>query len=169
MPGALSKPTPIVERKLTLDGREQQFTCDGLLIDHRLIVVRLDHPDPRTAGGHQIPAGSHTLGFFWASRPYNCYRIAGPDHRLIAYRFDIVDRVRLSRGHVQYRDLLLDIWVTPEGRLTIEDADEVIAAERAGLVTLDMSRYIARARHLLERDHVRVRAEIERIAAGLLR
>ena len=161
------RPGPVLETKQTLDGRAQTFACDGLLLSPRLAVVRFDHPGERRAGGFFFPAGSYTLGFFWRSRSYNCYRIAGPDAVVIAYRFDVVERVRIGPGSVSYRDLLLDIWVSPGGGLLVEDEDEVAAAWDDGLLTPAQVARIERTRALLTRAHERIIAEVERVSAEL--
>jgi hypothetical protein len=158
----------IVETKRTLDGRVQSFVCAGLLMSPRLAIVRFDHGGERRAGGFHFPAGSYTLGFFWRGRAYNCYGIAGPDGAVIAHRFDVVDRVRISSDRVTYRDLLLDLWVSPSGDVQIEDEDEVHQAERDGLLTPAMLARIDRTRALLVRDHRRIVAEVERIAGSLV-
>jgi len=157
----------IVETKLTLDGRVQRFACAGRLLSPRLAVVRFDHTGERRAGGLFFPAGSHTLGYFWRARPYNCYRIAGPDGAVIVYRFDVVDRVRIAPGRVGYRDLLLDVWVSPTGDVRVEDEDEVEEARLRGLLTDAMLARIGRTRALLLRDHRRIVAEVEAIALQL--
>ena len=160
-------PGPILETKLTLDGRAQTFACAGLLLSPRLALIRFDHPAERRTGGFFFPAGSFTLGFFWRARSYNCYRITGPDGAVIVYRFDVVDRVRVGAGRVSYRDLLLDILVSPNGRLVVEDEDEVTAASVAGLLTPAQQQTIDDTRALLERAHPRIIAEVERIVATL--
>lgn len=160
----MSRPTPplVVETKYTLDGRAQTFTCTGVLLTPRLVIVRFDHPSARRTRGFFFPAGSFTLGFFWRRRAYNCYRIAGPDGGVIAYRFDVVERVRIAAGHVGYHDLLLDVWVSPEGQIAVEDDDEVAAAAAAGLLSTRQLATIERTRDLLLRDHRRIIAECER-------
>ncbi|MGH2587021.1 MAG: DUF402 domain-containing protein [Dehalococcoidia bacterium] len=157
----------VVESKETLDGRVESFACAALLLSPRLAVVRFDHPGERRTGGFFFPAGSYTVGYFWRSRSYNCYRIAGPDTRVIAYRFDVVDRVRIRAGHVHYRDLLLDIWVSPSGDVTVEDEDELQEAVARGLLTPAEQNLIHRTRRLLLRDHARVLHEVEQIAHRL--
>jgi hypothetical protein len=157
----------VLETKLTLDGRTQTFTCAGLLVSPRQAVVRFDHTGERRAGGFFFPAGSHTLGFFWRSRPYNCYRIAGPDGAVIAHRFDVVDRVSIAPGSVRYRDLLLDVWVGPSGGARVEDEEEVDEARRQGLLTAAMIRRIERTRSFLLGAHPRIVAEVEQIAEML--
>ena len=86
----------ITEVKRHLDGRTDRFDCRLLLRRPQLAVVRFDHEQQRRAGGYRIPAGSQTHGFFWPRRSYVLYRIVGPDGRLIAHRFDVVEDVRLG-------------------------------------------------------------------------
>jgi hypothetical protein len=159
------EPGIVTETKLTLDGRVQSFECAGLLMTSRLAVIRFDHPAERRAGDFLFPAGSYTLGIFWRGRHYNCYRIAGPDGAVIVYRFDVVDRVRITPGHVRYRDLLLDVWVTPFGEARVEDEEEVEEARAAGLLPSGAERTIERTRDLLLRRHPRIIAEVERAVA----
>ncbi|MGD9892451.1 MAG: DUF402 domain-containing protein [Dehalococcoidia bacterium] len=155
---------PILETKESLDGRSETFACTALSISRSLAIVRFDHPAERRVAGFFIPAGSYTVGFFWARRTYNCYRFTGPDQVAIAYRFDVVDRVRIRPEHVSYRDLLLDLWVSPAGAITVEDEDDVTAAAAAGLLDQHQLAMIERTRSLVMRSHARIIAECESLA-----
>lgn len=163
----MNPPATVLEIKHTLDGRTQTFACTAVFHTPRLIVVRFAHPGERRAGGFHFPAGSHTLGFFWRARSYNLYRITGPDENVIAYRFDVMERVRITPRIVGYHDLLLDLWVNPAGVVAVEDEDEVRAAQAAGLLTPRQHATIERTRSLLERGHARIIAECEQLIAGL--
>jgi predicted RNA-binding protein associated with RNAse of E/G family len=157
----------VLETKFTIDGRAQTFTCAGLLLTPRLAMVRFDHTGERHTGGYLIPAGSHTIGFFWQARGYNCYRFTGPDGRVIAYRFDAVEHVGIRPGRIWYHDLLLDVLVGPDGAVRIEDEDEVEEARLNGLLSARQQRRIERTKALLLRDHPRIIAECEREIAAL--
>lgn len=163
----MTAPRTVVETKHTLDGRAQRFSCLGLLMTPALAVIRFDHPAERRAGGFHIPSGSRTLGYFWRGRAYNCYRMTGPVGVVIAYRFDVVERVRISETAVSYRDLLLDVWLSPAGELTVEDEDEVADAAARGLLSPDQLERIARTRRLLEQQYRRIVAEVEVVASRL--
>ena len=157
----------IRETKRTLDGRRQTFDCGLVAVTPRLALVRFEHAAPRSAGGFFFPAGSCTYGLFWAGRHYNLYRFTGPDAAVIAYRFDVVDRVRIGPGRVSYHDLLLDVWISPNGAILVEDEDEVAAALADGLLTPAQVATIARTRALITGKHARIVAEVERVSAGL--
>ena len=151
----------ILETKESLDGRSETFECLALRVSRSVAIVRFDHPAERRVAGFFFPAGSYTVGFFWAHRTYNCYRFTGPDHAAIAYRFDVVDRVRIRPGHVSYRDLLLDLWISPAGVVTVEDDDDVAAASASGLLDQRQQATIERTRALVMRRHARIISECE--------
>lgn len=161
------QPGRILETKRTLDGRIQTFECAALHLTRSLAIVRFDHPAERRAGRFHFPAGSHTLGYFWTRRNYNCYRIVGPSGVVIAYRFDVVDQVRIRPGHVEYRDLLLDLWLSPDGEITIEDEDEVRMATAAGLLGERELATIDRTRAVVLREHRRIVVECEALVARI--
>jgi predicted RNA-binding protein associated with RNAse of E/G family len=151
----------ILETKESLDGRREMFECLALRLSRSLAIVRFDHPAERRVAGFFFPVGSYTIGFFWARRSYNCYRFTGPDGAAIAYRFDVVDRVRIRPGHVGYRDLLLDLWVSPAGVVTVEDDDDVATAAASGLLDPRQQTTIERTRALVMQKHARIIAECE--------
>lgn len=154
----------VTEVKRHLDGRVQSFECSLVRAERGLLVVRFEHPAEGGAGGFSFPPGSVTFGFFWRRRHYSLYRIVRPDGSLIAHRFDVIDEVRLEPAQVEYLDLLLDVWVSPEGRVAVEDEGEVALFARRGLLRPGQVRLIERTRRLLERRHAAVIAE----AVGLL-
>src|SRR3989338_1643953 len=90
----------ITEVKLHLDGSAHRFECALVLRRPQLAIVRFDHWRGRSYGGFHLPRGSHTYGFFWPRRHYSLYRILGPDGRLIADRFDVLEDVRLGEREV---------------------------------------------------------------------
>jgi len=156
--------TRFIEVKRHLDGRAERFDCALLLRQPHLIVVRFDHNCGRRLSGIRIPAGSRSYGFVWRRRPYVLYRIEGPDRGLLAHRFDVVEHVRFGEGEVSYMDLILDIWVMPDGWTSIEDEDEVAATTRAGLLSLDQRRRIGATKSLLLRRWRRIVREAETLA-----
>jgi predicted RNA-binding protein associated with RNAse of E/G family len=154
----------ITENKRHVDGRQELFQCEGLVVGARQAVIRFRHQQARTVSGFHLPAGSITYGFFWRGRHYILYRFVGPEGRLIAHRFDVVDEVRISRRRVEYLDLALDMWVGPDGRARLEDEEEVAEYAARGLLSAERLALIERTRrHLLTRR----RRIIERAAALL--
>ena len=157
----------ITEVKRHLDGSAHRFECELLALRPHLAIVLFRHWRGRSAGGFRFPRGSRTQGFFWRRRPYSLYRMSGPDGRLIAHRFDILEDVRLSEAEVSYLDLLLDIWVAPDGTVQVEDDDEVADHIRRGLLSKAQQQRIERTRALLLRRHRAIAWEAARLLGEL--
>jgi len=122
-------------------------------------VLLFPHPGERRAGGSFFPAGSRTYGFFWTRRHYLLYVLHGPDGRLIAHRFYVVDEVRLRPGRVEYLDLALDVWADPSGHAWTEDEDEVVELASQGVLSPQRLALIERTKRLLLARHRRIAAE----------
>jgi len=153
----------VIETKRHLDGSADVFECELVLRRRHLVVVRFDHWRGRSAGGFSIPRGSHTHGFFWSRRAYSLYRMTEPDGRPIADRFDVVEDVRLSASEVSYLDLLVDLWVAPDGAVLVEDEDEVADHLRRGLLSNAQRERIERTTALLLASHRRIVREAARM------
>ena len=159
----------VTEVKRHLDGRVERFDCRLIARWPHLAVLRFDHRAELRAGGFLFPAGSRSYGFFWRRRPYQLYRMVGPDGRLIAHRFDVVEGVRLDEDEVSYTDLLLDLWVDPQGGPRAEDEDEVAEYARRGLLSPAQRAHIERTRGLLLRRHAVIAREAARLLASIER
>lgn len=150
-----------IETKRTLDGRLQHFSTRLLLRTPGFVAVRYDFTGttPVTVSGFVIPPGCYSLGFFWRARTYDLYHIARADGSPVADRFDVIERVRIRRDGVEFTDLLLDLWVGPDGTARFEDEEEVAEARARGLI--DDTRYaiIERTARHLRRHHARIIAE----------
>ena len=142
----------IIEVKRHLDGREEVFECERILVTPNEAVVRFDIP----VDVGRVPAGTLTLGFFWRWRTYNLYRFVSPESDVLGYRFDVVSDVRIAPDRVMYLDLLLDVLVDQDGTITVEDEEDVTEAVSAGLLTDQQLRTIGRTRDQLERSHDRI-------------
>lgn len=156
----------ILEVKRHLDGRHEVFTCQALAMTTERAIVRFVNPqpvgtDPSPGSGLALPAGTATTAFFWRRRHYNLYRFLAPDGRLLGHRFDVVDDVRLGRGRIEYLDLLLDVRMDADGRLWVEDEDEVAEYAARGLLTPQQVALIQRTGHYITLNY-------ERIIAGAL-
>ncbi|MEX0785187.1 MAG: DUF402 domain-containing protein [Dehalococcoidia bacterium] len=159
----------IVEVKRHPDGGEDRFACELVVRLPRVAVVRFVHWRGRSHGGFSIPRGSVTHGFFWPRRRYSLYRMAAPDGVPIADRYDIVEDARVSEREVSYLDLLLDIWIAPDGRVIVEDEDEVRDFAQRGLLSREQLATIDRARDLVLRRHRAIAREADELLAAARR
>jgi len=135
--GADSGAFPFRERKRKPDGTVHEYETPLVHRDGRVTIVRFE----MTRGGGPprlpvaVPAGSVSYGYFWGRRPYSMYRWISPEGGVIAHRFDAVADVRIGETGVDYRDLILDWWVLPDGTLLEEDRDELEEAIAAGTIS----------------------------------
>jgi uncharacterized protein DUF402 len=137
------------EVKRALSGEERVFECQTIAVTPRLAIVRFVFKRSLEIGGRSYPPGGWTEGFFWRNRNYNLYHIVSRDREPIADRFDVIDHVRIRPDGVRYDDLLLDIWLYPDGRSLVEDEDEVQDALSKGLLTEPRLAVIRRTERLL--------------------
>jgi len=72
-----------------------------------------------------LPKGSRSLGYFWEARPYNAYHWVDDKSRTLALYFNICDNTRITAQQVEWRDLAVDILITPDLRCRILDEDEL--------------------------------------------
>jgi len=137
------------EVKRAISGEDRVFDCTPISVTPQLAIVRFDFTRPLTLAGRTYEAGGWTEGFFWRARCYNLYHIRSRLGAVIADRFDVIDRVRIHPGGVRYDDLLLDVWLHPDGRVVVEDEDELEEAIALGRVSPSRQALVARTRRLL--------------------
>jgi predicted RNA-binding protein associated with RNAse of E/G family len=76
--------------------------------------------------GHLIlPAGTLSVGYFWADRPYNAYHWVTPAGNSLGLYLNISDSTVIKDHQVIWRDLVVDILITPDGRYRVLDEDEL--------------------------------------------
>jgi hypothetical protein len=128
---------PVIERKVKPGGVVREYACTLAHRGRSLMVVRFGLP----AGGamfkpqFDVPPGSSSLGFFWMRRPFNLYRMRGPDGAVLGHRMDALTDVQFGADAVTYRDLALDWWVLADGTLIEEDRDEMDGLVATGVLS----------------------------------
>ena len=164
--GGAEQPMTITEVKHHLDGREERYECELLLKTDEAALVRFAfrQDEPHQDGPFRLPAGEIvTLAAFWEDRPYLIYRLLDADRTLIGHRFDVCEDVRI-RDEIHYTDLVLDIWVPPDGTVYVLDADEVAEATSSGRIDANQAATVARSRRYLEAHSQDVIRELDRLA-----
>jgi len=138
---ALGTPLPgrmcVVKRKL--DGAETRFDIELWAHTDKVVVGRwVAVPSQPTYG---LSHGTYSWGVYplqaaAAGVSWGAYRLHTSDHALLGYRFDVLHNVRVTSipgggCEVVFDDLLLDFRVSPDGVVTVEDEDELIAAAQS--------------------------------------
>ena len=156
----------IIERKVKPDGSVREFACRVLHREPGMVVVRYVVNDGSSfTTPLQLEPGTASDGYFWEGRPYNVYRMRGPDGAIVCHRFDAVADVTIEDGSVSYRDLILDWWLLPDAGLVEEDRDELDAAAAAGQLTPGDLAAAAAATEAVRSGHTAIVAEVAAIEA----
>ena len=86
------------------------------------------------------------------SRPYNAYHWVDDKRRTLALYFNICDRTRISTSQIAWRDLTVDVLVTPDLRCRVLDEDELpddLDPELLGQINATRDYLCAEAEHHL--------------------
>jgi hypothetical protein len=124
-------------RKLDAQG-EVVTTYDGELAEHLPNGVRLEARWTRPAlslGYTTFETGDRFTEEFYTDRWYNIFTIRAADGTLKGWYCNITEPAILTTGSVTCRDLLLDLWVWPDGQMRVLDQDEFDADTNLDVAT----------------------------------
>jgi protein associated with RNAse G/E len=120
-----NKQGTILEIKNTLSGVRKEFQCIPLMVTTGEAVILYPMGHKTTILDIDIPAGSLSLGYFWENRLYNAYHWVTLAGATIGLYFNISDHTSITPKRVEWRDLIVDILITPDGRCRVIDEDEL--------------------------------------------
>ncbi|MCP4766815.1 MAG: DUF402 domain-containing protein [Gammaproteobacteria bacterium] len=118
-------PTRITEVKTTLAGERKLFDCELLTLTAGEAVVIYRMPRDIMLEDLLLPRGGRSLGYFWEDRAYNVYHWVDDNLQTLALYFNICDNTRISPTRIAWRDLTVDILITPDRRCRVLDEDEL--------------------------------------------
>jgi len=117
--------TRVSEVKTTLDGRRQQFDCERIRYSAGETVLLYRMPTDLQLEDLLLCKGTLSLGYFWEDRAYNAYHWVDDNQQTLALYFNICDNTHISAEQVAWRDLTVDILITPDQRCRVLDEDEL--------------------------------------------
>lgn len=115
----------IREIKETLDGSLHIFRCQPVDIKTDRAVVCYRHEKEQQVADVQLPADTVSLGYFWTNRNYNVYHWLTPQVSTVGFYINISDNTRITSSKICWRDLVVDVLLTPDGRCRVLDEDEL--------------------------------------------
>ncbi|HLJ80819.1 MAG TPA: DUF402 domain-containing protein, partial [Ktedonobacterales bacterium] len=151
----MSSTSRYIVRKLNTRGAVV-FSYDAELAERLSDGVRLDAlwtQPPLLLGYTTFETGDHFTEWYYTDRWYNIFAIHAVDGTLKGWYCNIAEPATITTDSVTWRDLLLDLWVSPEGQTQVLDEEE-FAADTA----LDAATRAAAERalaELIERVQVR--------------
>lgn len=152
--------TPCLEKKLTLSGDVQTYSCELVSLRDGVGILRYVIDREYDVAGYRLAPGDVTLAVYWEGRPYTLYVWFRKGRRDRAWYFNIADSVALAPREFTWRDLAVDILVDGSGGVQVLDEHELPPD-----LEPDLAGYIAAAR-----DHVLAHCgDILKEAEGLLK
>ena len=145
---------PIIEEIKEHKNKEtQRFLCNVLHREANYLVVSFHSEKEGNIRDIVIPSGSTTIAHYWTDRGYVVWRMYGPEGLLIGTLFHIVKDVIIASTHVQYLDLIVDIWIAPDGKLRVLDEDELEVCKKAGLMSIEEEQWVGKQKALILQAH----------------
>jgi predicted RNA-binding protein associated with RNAse of E/G family len=109
-----------------LSGQEKRFECMTLAHEGSHLLVLFVAAANMHVHGVDLPAGTVTFGHFWTGRPYNVYHwLDAATGSTIGAYVNLSDNTSISDERLEWRDLIVDLLLMPDGRATVLDEDEL--------------------------------------------
>jgi hypothetical protein len=160
----LSSPaTSITEIKTTLLGERKTFACELLQATASDAVVVYRMPADHQLEDILLRKGTLSLGYFWQDRPYNAYHWIDAQQQTIALYFNVSDSTIISAESIAWRDLMVDVLITPDGYCRVLDEDELPAD-----IDAELRHYIERTRDQLCHQPLSRLAEYDKLTRLLI-
>jgi len=151
----------IIEIKRHLNKPDESYLCDLCKRGKDYVVLKYVSDRPGRVGDVFFEAGSTTYAYYRTGMGYVLWRISGPDQHLKGYLFHICQDQRVGQERVEYLDLLLDIWIDPDGQIAILDRDEVEACAAKGVIGEQELSWIARHEREITTNWRQILSDVE--------
>jgi predicted RNA-binding protein associated with RNAse of E/G family len=155
--------TRITEIKTTLLGERETFTCELLqaTVNDAVVIYRM--PADHQLEDILLRKGMLSLGYFWQDKSYNAYHWIDAQQETVALYFNVCDSTIISTESIAWRDLMVDVLITPDGRCRVLDEDELPAG-----IDDELRHYIGHTRDQLCREPLSRLAEYDKLTRQLI-
>ena len=112
--------------KLAYDGHET-WRWSGKLVERNDGVTVVDavfNGPPRDLGYMKLETTDLYHEFYYSNRWFNIFRVSGADGLLKGWYCNICQPARFSGNEIFYVDMVLDVFVYPDGRPLVLDEEE---------------------------------------------
>jgi predicted RNA-binding protein associated with RNAse of E/G family len=106
-------------------------TSDLVILQHK---IRASKP-LEVNGSTVLDSGYDAVWFVYRGQYHDIGIISDPTGRFTGYYCDAILPISDRNGDYEIRDLFLDLWITPDGRTTILDEDELEEAVSQGWIS----------------------------------
>lgn len=120
----------IIEKKIRYDSSIVEYQCLPVkVLNNKEAVlyhkVKRSFEMPVDNSILKVPKGSYTLAFYWCDKPYNVYVFGDGNNQIIGLYINIVKHTEINQKAVTFNDLIIDIVITPSGKYSVLDEDEL--------------------------------------------
>jgi hypothetical protein len=119
---------------VSYDARLAQWLPNGVLLD-----ARWTRP-PLPLGYTTFETGDRFREEFYTDRWYSIFEIRTAEGALRGWYCNVSAPADISGAIITYRDLYLDLWVAPDGTMTVLDEDELAADTTLDAATCALAR-----------------------------
>ena len=144
-------------------GERKTFACELLQATANDAVVVYRMPADHQLEDILLRKGTLSLGYFWQNKPYNAYHWIDAQQGTIALYFNVSDNTIISTESIAWRDLVIDILITPNGRCRVLDEDELPTD-----MDPELRHYINRTQDQLCREPLSRLAEYDKLTRQLM-
>jgi hypothetical protein len=148
----------ILEVKRHLDKPDQSYLCDLFYRGSDHVVLKYVSDRPGRVGEVLFEAGTTTYAGYNAGEGYVLWKMVDRQGNLKGHLFHICRDLQVHEDHVEYLDLLLDVWIDRNGHVSVLDRDELEACVSKGVVGQTEVAWI-------EEQEERIRANWDRMIA----
>lgn len=151
-----------IEIKHTLSGRTEQYQCELVMLKDDFGILRYVIDRDYDIAGFRLAPGDETLALYWTGRLYTLYVWHRKKEGDRAYYFNIADSVALTPREFVWRDLAVDILITPNNEPVILDEHELPADLDSGLAD-----HITRSKEHILANYKDLIKEADRLLASV--
>ena len=114
-----------VETKRHVNKATQTYSCDVLKRAKDWVILQYVSSRSWHIANTDLPVGTRTLAYYEVGANWVVWRMLAPSGELLGHLFHICRDITLSENGVDYLDLLLDVWVDHQEKVTLLDEDEL--------------------------------------------
>ena len=115
----------ITEIKHYYNGKRLHFQCSCLEQKAQSVVVLYRLKGDTQVAELKLPKGTLSLGYFWEQKNYNIYHWLTPQGEHLGTYLNIADQTRVHPQSIEWRDLIVDLLITPDHGCQVLDEDEL--------------------------------------------
>ena len=115
----------ITEIKTTLSGERKEFECELLRASAGEAIVIYRMPGDVQLEDVYLPKNTISVGYFWEHKAFNAYHWIDDEQNTLALYFNICDSTHISNRQIEWRDLVVDVLITTDGRCRVLDEHEL--------------------------------------------